>query len=524
MPSRQPIPVELAEEVVQYLDPTVVGEFQAIRALADLSKQRERLGDEAMEEEEDEWEDEEYMSGDEEAVDEVIEALEEQTAEDEAELEAAGAELAAAPKGEEEDDAAPRAFRSGYLEGSAARALGKAFDGTDSKWGEAVDPAFLRFIRTIEANPHLAPLVKTVAYYGDYHGDAPAQAIEHVLDLCPNVDDVRLVHKAKNSGGGYSSWLMPREEAQRELPVMAVLQRKVPNLRRLVVRGVHHTASAAFGDSLPPFSSLKHLAFTFDMGERSDEEPEFFVSRPSFQLESIATNAIFSPSSILCLIEPSATTLTSLSIALDREKLDLSACKALTSLAVEFARPTTVLKSLKTLKSSKLRSLELRRSGRIQMSQANYDRWNIDDGPKYADGSDDERERAAAQEARLKKEGKKDAYGVFLPALPATLEYLYLGYYLDLRETGPFVRALADPAALPSLRVLDVADEALFKPEHMFEEELDDFAVELAQTFRKEVAAACEKRGWALGSRTEHWQDGPGQKDEQMPRTLSSII
>ncbi|BGP19871.1 hypothetical protein JCM10213_008656 [Rhodosporidiobolus nylandii] len=338
-----------------------------------------------------------------------------------------------------------------------------------------------------------------------------------LISRCPNVEEIRLLADKSKDSGGFSRFAPPEEE-ERTLPVMEVIQRKAPRIRRLVARNVHHTAREAFASGILPLSSLKHLSFTIDLGATPDPDTDFFADGHTFQLESHAALPIIEPYVIHSFFsETSYSTLTSLTIALQRERIASKPFSSLSSLTIEFARPTIVLKSLKTLPSpSTLRSLELRQSDALMGYEAYYDRMNMFDGSYYDDS--DEEQRQAARDARRAKEGKKDALDVFLPQLPPDIEYLHLAFYLDPLQRHVFVRALDNPLVLPSLKMLDVADESLYEPD-IFEEPIEGLELEILQAFRKDVKATCEKRGWTLGCKTDHWADAD-RGEGAIPRSL----
>jgi hypothetical protein len=405
-------------------------------------------------------------------------------------------------------------------------------------WRKVADTSFVRFLASLETFPHLRPLVTSFSFYGNPRGPLAAQCLDQLIPLAPNLTSLRLIDFRKEDNQDFLSFaagggIFPssttrnyngraRDDFITPFPIVA----KLPALERLEVRNIIIQQYQGLLDAIAPLEKLKHVSLFFPTTEPDLYDIPDVPHRKKFSLKSLETRGAVVPDLVISFLDVTDN-LESLTLDLAREDIELTSFTNLSHLSIGYSRQSRiVVKTLKTLATpSKLTSLELRRSGSSAFGDAFYDKHNMNDGSYYADGSDDERKREKARDARYAKEAKLNRFERLLAVVPSSLEDLHISHYLeDKIDRDDLLTSLRNRDLWPALQVVNVADAELFEPSFV-EEDFTEAEKEQHREFRRELQKVCDERGWVLGSRRKHHTDvkfPDGLEPRAVVRLLSS--
>ncbi|GAA6020398.1 hypothetical protein JCM10207_002094 [Rhodosporidiobolus poonsookiae] len=418
-------------------------------------------------------------------------------------------------------------------------------------WRDLMDRRSIGLLTSLRAHPHLRSLVKHLQFVGVYEGRAAYHAVHQFLVLCPGIRALDLLYHRPPREPGITGF--SRNE-QPELQLLADIVR-MPSLERLHVRFCHHRNVQLLLKTVSSLKQLKHFSFSFEeqsrygwsLSDNLDHCIEEAVGHPRVEVDlpalpstltSFGLGTVAEPETFDSLTAPFLDTITSLSIAVRREAFDLTGFVHLEHLAVAFARYSTVADTLEDAPPS-LRSLELRWSRSIEFDDAN-DRGGFgwgeygsdDDDSDDSDDSNDSLSPFAAPDAQdgekkrkksAKAPPKKNSLGGLLPALPHSITYLHLAFYLEeAKERDALLAAVKAKtkrgkngtyAVLPRLALLDVADESVADLDRWDDRGDPTKIWRRAETHRRHLMKECAKRGLALGSKRESWDDRQERAD-----------
>ncbi|BGP19889.1 hypothetical protein JCM10213_008637 [Rhodosporidiobolus nylandii] len=332
------------------------------------------------------------------------------------------------------------------------------------KIGEVVDKSFLRFLDLLNANPHLRPLVRTFAYYGKYTQLTPLRIFRRTVRYAPNIDTVRLVDRFANQPkrGPAPIFIL------RELPT------KLPGLRSLTLLQLHWESLSDVFEVLRQLHNLEHFSFAVSQGE---EEGGIVVRAYEGRLKSLEIGPDVHLELVSSLVRSSASSLRTLSLNLTPYDtfMNLAPLTSLHTLAVGFTSYEDASDALSFVPPN-LRRLELRRRHNSRLAP-----------PSQA----------------------FDHFLRALPATLDTLyiaHYLVSHPTPDKDESVALFTLLADPSWLPNLSRFDIADEAQ-REKYMWDDDFDEDDLASFAELRERYRKACEARGADLGTRTMHWAD-----------------
>ncbi|KAJ8291951.1 hypothetical protein OF846_004735 [Rhodotorula toruloides] len=366
--------------------------------------------------------------------------------------------------------------------------------------GEVLDRMAKRMCLSLERHKHLQPLVKELHVFGQHGYGSLAKAVERVSRVLPKVDVVKFhAHVPAKTGETPT----PEDEDASQAPLSIrlfqplVQHRHTLPVQDLTVLGSYVRAAPGVFDGIAPMSS----SFS-DVSDPVDRETGRYFWEPTFSLQYLRLETVFSPKIFKHLTKTSCTTLTSLHIAIREHAIDLSDFPLLRHLGIAYSRPQIAVETMATA-TSHLRTLELRKDRSIQWDDLKLVKDELDISiESLTDGS------FLGKLGALGDEFKSfNTVSTVLAQLPKSITRLTLSFYLG--ESYPaLLFALAIPRWLPDLKVLDVADERRLNPDVQMGDVLPRGKKEReVREMREKVRAACEKRGVWMSAYARPWEE-----------------
>ncbi|BGP03275.1 Proteophosphoglycan ppg4 [Rhodotorula toruloides ATCC 204091] len=379
--------------------------------------------------------------------------------------------------------------------------------------GEVLDRTAKRMCLSLELHKHLQSLVKELHVFGQHGYGSLAKAIERVTRVLPKVDVVKFhAHIPAKTGETPT----PEDEDASQAPLSIRLFQPIAQYRHtlpvqdLTVLGTYARAAPGVFDGIAPMSSLKRLRLAFarhgsfwaDISDPINRETGRYFWEPTFSLQYLRLETVFSPKIFKHLTKTSCTTLTSLHLAIREHAIDLSDFPLLRHLGIAYSRPQIAVETMATA-TSHLRTLELRKDRSIQWDDLKLVKDELDITiESLTDGS------FLSKLGVLGDEFKSfNTVSTVLAQLPNSITRLTLSFYLG--ESYPaLLFALAIPRWLPDLKVLDVADERRLNPDVQMGDVLPRGKKEReVREMREKVRAACEKRGVWMSAYARPWEE-----------------
>ncbi|GAA5974934.1 hypothetical protein JCM5350_004510 [Sporobolomyces pararoseus] len=325
-------------------------------------------------------------------------------------------------------------------------------------WGptDILDPFSYQLLFTLEAQPHLARLVKKLDFQGRIEGKPTSIIIERFLTICPNVETILLYRGAVRFLEDY-----PR--------VVGAIRRQAPNVKNLEIIDFNDEGSEEVFQGISKLSQLSHLSLTctprYSIELSANAFPLTSLSTrnlSSFHLGSLWTSKFYErfPSHFL-------ESITSLGVAVRRETPDLSNFKNLRHLTITYGYTSHAINTLQTLSPvNEIRSLELRLSETIFETEWKHRDWEEEAAGEY--GESEEEHEPGDEDAQQQEEGGEGGFTVsskkgkkekelnsmvdLLDYLPAKLEELSIPSIVPWSDQEPFAEAVKTKLLLPSIR------------------------------------------------------------------------
>jgi hypothetical protein len=434
-------------------------------------------------------------------------------------------------------------MRSMALRGKGAKEDDSDEDETDEdeddEWGVRwmADRRSRGMLKTVRKHPHLANLVKSLVFYGQYETGAASVIVRQFLSACQNLKKIRalsLEPQPKSDWGGWGGGETNEFVGDDGFELLDVLQEKQSSIESLALRRMTSSNVEGFYYSLQYLKNLRSLSLSVD--EESEWNADLYLNTyntppsPTFSLQHLDISRQVEPPLFNFFASSSSASLTSLSVAIRAESLDLSPFIALRHLAIAYCRGSVVVKTLSKVSAS-LVSLELRESRSMGMDDAAQQKSESEDGgsdEEYDSDFDEEevkrlKKRRAEKAAKQAKENKASSFKTLLSRLPKSLVSLSLPFYLPDGKTGEMasfadddygalLSAIKRSTFLPRLQhlaVWDARNDEHYHTEGAESGDVSENAKEeksfLGKQWRK-LERTCEERGVQLRS-VRYWTD-----------------